>query len=111
MSGEKDPSKDNDNKDGKREINININLAVTHFLPFRTRWTSRRRFPPGGAPPFGINQDGESPRWKPDPDSPDNDDTIPFRYHDDTIPFRPSDFRFEVDEFGEDDHFDEEEGP
>ncbi len=102
MSGEKDPSKDNDNKDGKREINININLAVTHFLPFRTRWTSR--WFPGGRPPFGTNPGGPPPPFpnrKPDPDSPDYDDTKPFRFDDD--------FRFRFDEFGGDDYFDEEE--
>ena len=89
MSGDQDPSNNND-KDGKREINININLAVTHFLPFRTRWTSR--WFPGGHPPF--------PKRKPDPDSPDYDDSKPFRFDDD--------FRFRVDEFGDDDYFDEE---
>ena len=87
MSGEKDPSKDNDNKDGKREITININLAIKHF-PLMTRW--RSRWFPGGHPPF--------PKRKPDPDSPDYDDTKPFRFDDD----------FRVDEFEDDDYFDEE---
>tara|TARA_B100001765_G_scaffold71381_1_gene43315 strand:- start:611 stop:865 length:255 start_codon:yes stop_codon:yes gene_type:complete len=81
LSGNQDPSKNND-RDGKREITININLVIKHF-PLMTRWRSRW-----------------SPKRKPDPDSPDYDDTKPFRFDDD--------FRFRVDEFGDDDYFDEE---
>ena len=100
MSGDQDPSKNND-RDGKREITININLAIKHF-PLMTRW--RSRWFPGGHPPFGTNPGGPSPPFperEPNPDSPDYDDTKPFRFDDD--------FRFRVDEFGEDDYFDEEE--
>ena len=100
MSGDQDPSKNND-RDGKREITININLVIKHF-PLMTRW--RSRWFPGGHPPFGTNPGGPSPPFperEPDPDSPDYDDTKPFRFDDD--------FRFRVDEFGEDDYFDEEE--
>lgn len=98
MSGNQDPSKNND-RDGKREITININLAIKHF-PLMTRW--RSRWFPGGHPPFGTNPGDPPPfpKRKPDPDSPDYDDTKPFRFDDD--------FRFRVDEFGEDDYFDEE---
>ncbi len=98
MSGDQDPSKNND-RDGKREITININLAIKHF-PLMTRW--RSRWFPGGHPPFGTNPGDPPPfpKRKPDPNSPDYDDTKPFRFDDD--------FRFRVDEFGEDDYFDEE---
>ena len=100
MSGDQDPSKNKD-RDGKREITININLAIKHF-PLMTRW--RSRWFPGGHPPFGTNPGGPSPPFperEPNPDSPDYDDTKPIRFDDD--------FRFRVDEFGEDDYFDEEE--
>jgi|TARA_B100000678_G_scaffold215005_1_gene182320 hypothetical protein len=89
LSGDQDPSKNND-RNGKREVTININLDIKVFPRLRTRW--RSRWFPGGHPPF--------PKRKPDPDSPDYDDTKPFRFDDD--------FRFRVDEFGDDDYFDEE---
>lgn len=101
MSGDRDPNNDNDNE-GKREITININLVIKDFPQFRTRWTSR--WFPGGTPPFGTNPGGPFPPFpkrKPDPDSPDYDDTKPFRFDDD--------FGFGFAEFGEDDHSDEEE--
>ena len=100
MSGNQDPSKNND-RDGKREITININLVIKHF-PLMTRW--RSRWFPGGHPPFGTNPGGPSPPFperETNPDSPDYDDTKPFRFDDD--------FRFRFDEFGEDAYFDEEE--
>ncbi len=99
MSGDQDPSKNND-RDGKREVTININLEIKIFPRLRTRW--RSRWFPGGHPPFGTNPGDPPPfpKRKPDPDSPDYDDTKPFRFDDD--------FRFRVDEFGEDDYFDEE---
>ena len=89
MSGNQDPSNNND-RNGKREVTINVNLDIKIFPRLRTRW--RSRWFPGGHPPF--------PERKPDPDSPDYDDTKPFRFDDD--------FRFRVDEFGDDDYFDEE---
>ena len=89
MSGNQDPSNNND-RNGKREVTINVNLDIKIFPRLRTRW--RSRWFPGGNPPF--------PKRKPDPDSPDYDDTKPFRFDDD--------FRFRVDEFGDDDYFDEE---
>ena len=101
MSGDQDPSKNND-RNGKREVTININLDIKVFPRLRTRW--RSRWFPGGHPPFGTNPGGPSPPFperEPNPDSPDYDDTKPFRFDDD--------FRFRVDEFGEDDYFDEEE--
>ena len=100
MSGNQDPSKNND-RDGKREVTLNINLEIKIFPRLRTRW--RSRWFPGGHPPFGMNPGGPPPplpEREPDPDSPDYDDTKPFRFDDD--------FRFRVDEFGEDDYFDEE---
>ena len=99
MSGDQDPSKNND-RNGKREVTININLDIKVFPRLRTRW--RSRWFPGGHPPFGTNPGDPPPfpKRKPDPDSPDYDDTKPFRFDDD--------FRFRVDEFGEDDYFDEE---
>ena len=89
MSGNQDPSNNND-RNGKFEVTINVNLDIKIFPRLRTRW--RSRWFPGGHPP--------SPKRKPDPDSPDYDDTKPFRFDDD--------FRFRVDEFGDDDYFDEE---
>ena len=100
MSGEKDPSNNND-RNGKREVTINVNLDIKIFPRLRTRW--RSRWFPGGHPPFGTNPGGPSPPFperEPNPDSPDYDDTKPFRFDDD--------FRFRVDEFGDDDYFDEE---
>ena len=100
MSGDQDPSKNND-RDGKREVTLNINLEIKIFPRLRTRW--RSRWFPGGHPPFGTNPGGPSPPFherEPDPDSPDYDDTKPFRFDDDVS--------FRVDEFGEDDYFDEE---
>ncbi len=82
MSGNQDPSNNND-RNGKREVTINVNLDIKIFPRLRTRWRSRW-----------------FPKRKPDPDSPDYDDTKPFRFDDD--------FRFRVDEFGDDDYFDEE---
>ena len=99
MSGDQDPSKNND-RDGKREVTLNINLEIKIFPRLRTRW--RSRWFPGGHAPFGTNPGDPPPfpKRKPDPDSPDYDDTKPFRFDDD--------FRFRVDEFGDDDYFDEE---
>ena len=100
MSGDQDSSKNND-RDGKREVTLNINLEIKIFPRLRTRW--RSRWFPGGHPPFRMNPGGPPPPFperEPDPDSPDYDDTKPFRFDDD--------FRFRVDEFGEDDYFDEE---
>ena len=89
MSGNQDPSNNND-RNGKREVTINVNLDIKIFPRLRTRW--RSRWFQGGHPPFL--------KRKPDLDSPDYDDTKPFRFDDD--------FRFRVDEFGDDDYFDEE---
>jgi len=102
LSGNQDPS-NNDDRKGKREVTINVNLDIKIFPRLRTRW--RSRWFPGGHPPFPERKpDPDSPDYddtkKPDPDSPDYDDTKPFRFDDD--------FRFRVDEFGDDDYFDEE---
>ncbi len=100
MSGNQDPSNNND-RNGKFEVTINVNLDIKIFPRLRTRW--RSRWFPGGHPPFGMNPGGPPPPFperEPDPDSPDYDDTKPFRFDDD--------FRFRVDEFGDDDYFDEE---
>lgn len=83
MSGDKDPNKttDTDNDEGKREVTINVNLAINIFPKICSGWRSHlsgdfapeRNRQRKSFPPF--------PKRSPDPDSPDNDDSKPFRFY------------------------------